>query len=189
MTTLTSGGEKIVADLAKRHDVSEDAITTVLDALKRGNGQQAQFNHPDLGGMGQWSSGGMTMLGDMFNADLKAKVEAICSDLSRAMAEEELIETNSGGDGAADAASGGSGHDGWPDDLGTPSSTGSQNAMRYAVFPESRRLAIDKSGEIEVYDTGDHRISGVSQQQSGDQSLSFVSQNGTVNVADLKKVS
>ena len=30
--------------------------------------------------------------------------------------------------------------------------------MRYAFFPESRRLAIDDGGRITVYDTGDHRL-------------------------------
>jgi hypothetical protein len=61
--------------------------------------------------------------------------------------------------------------------------------MRYAVFPETRRLAIEVAGRMDVYDTGDHRISGVSQQQSGDQSLAFVSQYGLVKVADLPSVS
>jgi Short C-terminal domain len=38
---------------------------------------------------------------------------------------------------------------------------------------------------VTVYDTGDHRIGGFSQQQSGDQSLTFTSQHGLVRVADL----
>ena len=39
-----------------------------------------------------------------------------------------------------------------------------------------------------LYDTGDHRLSGFSQQQSGDQSLTFTSQFGLVRVADLPVV-
>ena len=39
-----------------------------------------------------------------------------------------------------------------------------------------------------VYDTGDHRIAGFGQQQSGDRSLTFTSQHGTVRVADLAVV-
>jgi hypothetical protein len=38
---------------------------------------------------------------------------------------------------------------------------------------------------VSVYDTGEHRITGFSQQQSGDQSLTFTSQFGLVRVADL----
>ena len=41
---------------------------------------------------------------------------------------------------------------------------------------------------MSVYDTGEHRISGFSQQQSGDQSLTFTSQFGLVRVADLPLV-
>lgn len=39
--------------------------------------------------------------------------------------------------------------------------------------------------QVRVYDTGEHRISGFSQQQGGDQSLTFTSQYGLVRVADL----
>jgi hypothetical protein len=60
-----------VTDVATRHRVSLDAAITLLGALAQGNGRQAQFNHPDLGGLGQWSQGGMIMVGDMFNQGLK----------------------------------------------------------------------------------------------------------------------
>jgi hypothetical protein len=57
--------------------------------------------------------------------------------------------------------------------------------LRYACFPGPRRLAIQKGGQVRVYDTGEHRISGFSQEQAGDQSLTFISQHGLVRVADL----
>jgi hypothetical protein len=74
----------------------------------------------------------------------------------------------------------------WPEDLGEPATIGSQNAMRYAFFPEKRRLLIEQDGELTTYDSGDHRISGVSQQQSQGQSLAFADQNGSVRLDDLK---
>jgi hypothetical protein len=61
--------------------------------------------------------------------------------------------------------------------------------MHYAYFPSSNRLAIKQGDKISVYDSGDHHISGVSQQQGGDQSLTFTSQYGVVRLADLKLVS
>ena len=73
----------------------------------------------------------------------------------------------------------------WPAELGSPASTGAQNDLRYACFPGSRQLAIQQGGQVRVYDTGEHRISGFSQQQGGDQSLTFTSQYGLVRVADL----
>jgi hypothetical protein len=77
----------------------------------------------------------------------------------------------------------------WSEELGTPSATGSQNNLRYAVFPDKRRLAIDMGGRVTVYDTADHQIGGFSQQQSGNASLSFTSQHGLVRLADLAIVS
>ena len=74
----------------------------------------------------------------------------------------------------------------WPVGLGTPSSVGAQNDLRYAVFP--RRLVIKDGEHIEIYDTGDHRISGIAQAQSADQTLTFTSQDGLVRVSDLRKV-
>jgi hypothetical protein len=78
----------------------------------------------------------------------------------------------------------------WPDGLGEPSATGSQNDLRYAYFSASRRLAVQKGGATILYDTGDHRIGGVSQQQqNNDGGATFTSQNGNVLLSDLKVVS
>jgi hypothetical protein len=51
-----------------------------------------------------------------------------------------------------------------------------------------RRLAIKDSGRVEIHDTGNHRIFGVAQAQSADQTLTFTSQDGLVRVKDLPKV-
>jgi hypothetical protein len=74
----------------------------------------------------------------------------------------------------------------WPGDLGEPGTSGSQNDIRYAFFPKSRRLAIEQNGKSALYDSGDHQISGVS--HSNGRAPSFSSQNGDVNVNDLKVV-
>jgi hypothetical protein len=76
----------------------------------------------------------------------------------------------------------------WPDDLGQPSTSGAQNDMRYAVFPERQRLLIEQDGKVTTYDSGDHRISGVSQQDSHSQSLAFTSQHGLVKLEALKQI-
>jgi hypothetical protein len=75
----------------------------------------------------------------------------------------------------------------WPPGLGSPFSSGSQNNTRYAVFPN--RLAVELNGQITVYDTLNHSIGGVSQQQGGDTSLTFSSQFGTVAASSLPIVS
>ena len=77
----------------------------------------------------------------------------------------------------------------WPDELGQPASSGGQNDTRYAFFPDHRRLAIQRNGEVALYDSGDHRIQGVSQEGGvGDRPLAFTSQEGEVTLDRLERV-
>ena len=73
----------------------------------------------------------------------------------------------------------------WPGRYGTPASSGSQNGMRYAYFPDRHRLVLDRNGHVTVHDTSHHRLFGVSQAQSGHQSLVFTSQHGNVDLESL----
>ena len=164
-------------DLAQEYGVSPDAVRVLQDALRRGGGRQAQFSHPDLGGMGQWSAGGMTQVGDMFNTALKDKVNRLCSALAKDAAAEPAPVPKTV-----------HGSDWWPDGLGRPSATGAQNGMKYACFPDTHRVAVEQAGQVTLYDSGEHRISGVSQQQSGTQELTFSSQKGTIRASDLPVV-
>ena len=82
MRQLTPEGQAALDDLARRHGVSADTVRTLLDALTQGNGVSAQFDIPELGGRGQWMRGGMTQTGNMSDHALKAKVDALCSELS-----------------------------------------------------------------------------------------------------------
>jgi hypothetical protein len=182
--SLSLQGRKIIEDLAQRYGVSSQAVETLLQAVKAGNGTMAQFNSPELGGMGQWSQGGMTMVGDMFNNALKAKVNGLCSELANFLSQESHSEIS-----FFDPAKTSSSAPWWGGDLGTASTTGSQNNMRYAYFPAARRLAVGIGDDVTIYDTQDHEISGVSQQQGGNASLTFSSQRGLVRVTDLPVVS
>lgn len=77
----------------------------------------------------------------------------------------------------------------WGTDLNWPTSTGSQNNVRYAYFAQARRLAIEIGGQVTIYDTLDHQIGGFSQQQSVGGSLTFTSQYGLVEVTRLPIIS
>jgi hypothetical protein len=185
--------QSIVDGLSQRHGVSQGVIEHLTMALIAGHTNQAQFNHSELGGMGQWSSGGMIMVGDMFNNGLKHRVDMLCSEIADYIRSGKLSgpkldrphQSQSQGDGSSFFYQSSSHSSSWPHHLGQPSSTGAQNNLRYAFFPANRRLAIDVNGQMTVYDTKDHNIGGFSQQQSGDQSLTFTSQHGLVRVADL----
>ncbi len=167
-----------IDDIAARHGFTAAAARAVAEALRRGGGRMAQFSHPELGGMGQWSAGGMLMIGDMFNHGLKARVAALCAELAAASGPVPA---------AAEQRPGQAAH-WWPEDLGQPSASGAQNDMRYACFPDARRLAVMRDGTVRVYDTGDHRISGFSQQQSTGQALRFHAADGTYSLADFREV-
>jgi len=188
--------QTIIESLSQRHRFSSSVVEHLTMALIAGHANQAQFNHTELGGMGQWSSGGMVMIGDMFNSGLKHRVNMLCSEIADYIRSGKLsgpqidapYQSQSQGDGTSFFYQSSSHSSSWPQHLGQPSSTGAQNNLRYAFFPATRRLAIDVNGQITVYDTKDHSIGGFSQQQSGDQSLTFTSQHGLVRVLDLEIV-
>ena len=198
MSCLTPRGERFVEELAQRHGFSSEAVAHMLMAVHAGNAGMAQFTHPEFGGYGQWMRGGMLMLGDMFNHTLKARVDALCTEMAdRLVAEPGLVQ----GDGFqsqrqdAGASQGASqtadpARQWWPAELGMPNATGAQNHLRYAYFADARRLAIEEGGSVWVYDTGEHRIGGFSsRQQGGSGSITLTSQYGTVDPSKLRVVS
>jgi hypothetical protein len=208
MSHLTPAGTQLVHEISQRHGVSAEAATHMLLAVHNGHGTMAQFSHPEFGGSGQWMRGGMTMVSDLFNNQLKARVDSICSDISTALANHQLVpvsgsfqsQSQSGGSSQGQASGNLGGSNSlfasdpdtrwWPSELGSPSATGSQNDMRYAYFADAHRLAVRTGpADVWVYDTQAHRIGGFSQQQGGSPSISFSSQYGTVNLSSLPVVS
>lgn len=198
---LSEHGQQLVSSLASRTGFSPEAVRQLLLALQRGNGSMAQFSHPELGGSGQWARGGMLMIGDMFNDALKARVNALATELASALMAGSPAPTQANPP-ASPSRSSGAAMDftnapaslfapqptWYPADLGTPNSCGAQNATRYAYFAGKRRLAVDVGGRVSLYDTLEHQITGVGQQQGGAGSLSFTSQHGTVDLSALPVV-
>jgi hypothetical protein len=179
---------QLIDRLARRHSVSPAGVQAVMTALRSGGGRMAQFSHADFGGMSQWSPG-MSMVGDMFNAQLKSKLDALCTDIAAHLdASEPADDVVRSSSDEVSYRSMGHSREWWPSGLGRPGAQGVQNDLRYAVFSEARRLVIDDRGFVSLYDTGNHRIFGVAQAQSHDQTLSFTSQDGLVRLADLRKV-
>ena len=79
--------------IAARHGVSPDAALALLRAIEVGQGVMAQFNHPELGGMGQWLRTGMVMVGDMFDTGLKRRVGDLSSELAALLSEHVAAST------------------------------------------------------------------------------------------------
>jgi hypothetical protein len=182
--TVTPDAESAIADIAARYGLSREAVLAMLLAVHAGGGTMAQFSIPELGGSGQWMRGGMTMVGNMFDNALKARVDALCNELAQLIATTTVfppsVTSDRGGFTSANW---------WPGDLGVPSASGGQNDARYAIFPATRRLAIQIAGSTRVFDTGEHRIGGVQQQQGGRAgTVSFTSQLGTFDVSSLTEL-
>lgn len=217
MNQLSTSGQQAINGIAQRHGFSPDAVLSMLESVINGNGSMAQFNHPEFSGSGQWMSGGMTMVSDMFNNQLKGRVSALCSELAQLVANQpDLLRSGSfqsqnqggqqqnnyageplqNGNAAMNPTASlfvppapGTSADWWPSDLRWPNSTGAQNGVRYAYFAQARRLAIELNGRVTVYDTQDHQIGGFSQQQSYGGSVTFSSQYGLVDVTRLPVMS
>lgn len=212
MRSLSPAGRKAIDSLAQQHGFSQEAVSHMLEAVVAGRGSMAQFNHPEFGGSGQWMRGGMIMLSDMFNTALKARIDGLCNDLADLATTAPELASNGGrqmqsqqGSFGQQQQSGDSDPGSWNNaslfvtasessaawwgaDLGRPASAGAQNGLRYAYFPEVQRLAIEHDGQVTLYDTGDHQISGFSQQQSTGGSLTFTSQQGLVDISRLPVV-
>ena len=180
MQQLTPAGENIISDISRRYNLSFDSAVRMLVSVNMGGGSMAQFSCPELGS-GQWMRGGMTMVGDMFNYGLKNTVNNLCGELANALASTQMFPP------AAKGQFGG--NNWWPGDLGSPSSSGSQNNIRYAFFPQTQRLVVERDGQVTVFNTLNHQISGVSQQQGGNTSLTFSSQFGTISTLSLPLIS
>jgi len=206
MPELTQQGQKIVADLANRHGFSVDAVQHMVVSVMNGNGQMAQFSHPEFAGSGQWMSGGMTMIGDMFNNYLKGRIQSLCSDIASILNQQGISfqtgsfqsQSQNGIDSQKQMTGGVIGSSSlfvpdptqnwWPSDLGSPNATGSQNQTQYAYFGNACRLAVKTGSSVWVYNTLQHQIGGFSQQQGGGGGITFTSQFGTVNLNSLPVV-
>jgi len=184
MKQVSAQVDNQLQSLSDRYAVSIGAVKALLEAVSAGGGRMAQFQHPELGGSGQWMRGGMTMIGQMGNYGLQNTVSSLCADLAALLEREPGISNDAQFGGGSMSST-----RWWPPELGSPSSSGGQNDALYAYFPDARRLAISRQGQITVYDTLDHQIGGVQQQQGGSSSsLEFTSQRGTFTVDSLPAV-
>ncbi len=135
------------------------------------------------------------MLGDMFNHGLKARVDALCTELAGLLRDAPPFAPAPG------ASRDGADHPGVGLFVaaanGRPALAGRARRARLHRRPERPALrglsrdppACDRpGGRRRIFDTAGHSIGGVSQQQGGDRSLTFTSQHGLVRLADLVEI-
>jgi hypothetical protein len=78
------------SQLARLYGVSLSVVETLARALQTSGGHIARFNHPELGGVGQWTPGNV-IVSDKFDHALKARIDALCSELSVLIVEEKFV--------------------------------------------------------------------------------------------------
>jgi hypothetical protein len=182
----------VVAHIAQRYVVSEDAVRELFRALAFTRGKQAQFNHPDLGGRGQWMPG-MIMLSDTDDAQTKARIAGLCAEVSaivqgrQTSADEALAVPMDAGASSA-CVTMPAGESWWPASFGHPSAAGDQHGIRYAYFPDRDRLLVQQGARITCYDTAGRRITGFAQAQSVASHLCFTTEQGTLELTELERV-
>ena len=76
----------------------------------------------------------------------------------------------------------------WPAELGHPASSGAQDGVRYAWFPEARRVAVERDGAVTLHDSGERRITGISQGGGRDGALVLGTADGPVPLRDLPEI-
>lgn len=168
--------------IAQRHNLSLSAVQALAMALHAGNCRMAQFSHPELGGMGQWMPT-MIMVGDMFNHQLKAQVDAVCRELVGVICNETAQPTAMKPLSFSEAI--------WWKSAGLESvdTSGGQNDLAYAYSAKQNRLAVKRGEAISLYDTKGYRIHGVSQQQSNaHKTLLIHTDQGDITLSELLNV-
>lgn len=78
---------------------------------------------------------------------------------------------------------------GWPSELGIASTSGNSPEMRYAYFPQNRRLAVEWQGVLTIYDTAEYQFRGMLPAHSSETvGISILTQRGRVRLTDLATV-
>lgn len=193
--------------IADHHGFSLAAVSHLADRIRSGRGTMVQFNHPELGGPGQWMQGGMVMIGDLFNQSLQARVANLC----QAVATEWQASSAPGGSQTVQVQFQGSpiappnqpvhpwnpmppmnfgpADCWWPSTWGQPAIQGSQNHLDYAYFAPVNRLALRQGATVTFHDTTGYQITGFSQQQTTDsQGLICCSDRGLVAVRQFPRL-
>lgn len=184
--------EDVIPHIAERYRVSVEAARHLERALRATGGRSAQFDHPELGGYGQWMPG-MIMIGATGDCQLRTRVQGLADEIAAIVTGSETSSPEAlardPNTGAASACAPlAAGESWWPAALGHPASSGAQDGVRYAYFPRHDRLLVQLAGRIDAFDTAGRPITGVSQRQGPGKDLCFTGPAGEVALHELRHV-
>ena len=85
---LTDQGLQKINDVARRYGVSTDAVMSLLQSSDQRQRDDGAVQPQGIGRRGPVDAGGMTMVSDLFNHALKAKVDGLCNELSQLLSQQ-----------------------------------------------------------------------------------------------------
>lgn len=179
----------VLPEIAQRYQVPEAKVRELYRLLQESGGRQCQFNCEDLGGPVQWMPGMVTVT-RWNDHHLKTRVDGLCSELAAIVQGSETsapaaLRRPAGTAPAGACVSLEAGESWWPAKFGHPASSGEQNGIRYAYFPEKHRLLIQEGAHLVAYDTGERHLTGAAQRQGSTSNLTFSTAEGPVDLKHL----
>jgi hypothetical protein len=182
----------VIPEIAARYLVPEEKVREIYRQLQANGGTACQFDCSELGGPVQWMPG-MVMTSRWDDLHLRARVDGLCSELCaivRGMdtAAPAAFRRDPDAPPAVSRVDLPAGESWWPATLGSPAASGDQNGVRYAYFPDKHRLLLQEGARIDAYDTADHHLFGVAQQQGHSRSITFNTDHGPVPLSHFKCV-
>jgi hypothetical protein len=181
----------VVPEIAQRYQVPEPFVRELYQQLERTGGRQCQIDCPSLGGPVQWMPG-MVTVSRPHDRYLQSRVDGLCSELAAIVQGSDTsapaaLRREAGTGPSAGCVGLAAGESWWPASFGHPASSGEQNGIRYAYFPDQHRVLIQHGARIDAYDTGGHHLGGVAQQQQqgSTRTLTFSSDQGPVDIKAL----
>lgn len=121
--------DQALKSVAERYGLSLDSVQSLFFAVGRGVKDGAVLRHRNWVAVGSGMLGGMTMVGNMFDHGLKARVDALCNELATLWSSMPTPRT---ADAARDA--GFSGDRWWPEELVCPARAVARTRLATRTF-------------------------------------------------------
>lgn len=175
--------QTLYQQLSNTHHVSVEAIQVLVRALVEGGYRSANFNHPELGGVGKWN-GGDVILGDMSQEALRLKIWRIVQGLLPTLQQTIPPEPIQEADATFVMP--------WWNDvtLREPVLKGMFESTTFGYFLEGARVVVKQSEHITHYDASGHLVTDLQMMSGARGQMVLVLQtlSGDIAVSDLPQL-
>jgi hypothetical protein len=133
----------------------------------------------------------MLMIHAGADRQLRTRVEGLLDEVAAVVRGSETaapaaLQRDPGSPAAASRVDLPAGESWWPASYGHPTAHGCQSGIRYALFPGRHCVLVQIGSRIDCYDTADHQVHGVGQQQGHSSRLVLSTATGEVPLDRLE---